>query len=347
MPARSSHLPARPADVLVVKPSSFGDIIHTLPAVHALKLGWPDSRLHWVANEEWTPLLEGNPDLHAVIPFPRKNLRGLSAVPGFIHWCRSGRATTPEGGFGLAVDFQGLLRSALIAKGCGGRRILGLSDAREGAGWFYHQTAETKHHLHAVDRYLSLADLAGGDTRTPSFPLPPGQPIDGLDTEMLKDAVLFHPFARGEGKSLPLPMIADTIRAMAPRPVMLIGVGGPGEGAVWPENAMSLLNQTDLPQLIWLLRKGAAMISVDSGPMHLAAALDLPLLSLHTWSDPRKVGPWRKNAWVWKGEHLCQVKDLPSEPPAWCEAAEAGWSGELPQAVAGWLAGNHKKTPLP
>lgn len=340
MAAPSSHPPARPADVLVVKPSSFGDIIHTLPAVHALKLGWPDARFHWVANEEWAALLEGNPDLHAVIPFPRKKLRGLTAVPGFIHWSRSVRTTTPECGFGMVLDFQGLLRSALIAKACGGQRILGLSDAREGAGWFYHQRAETGHHLHAVDRYLALADLAGGDTRDPRFPLPLGRSVEGLDTGVLAKAVLLHPFARGAGKSLPLPMIAETIRALAPRPVFLIGVGGPGQGTSWPENTISLLNQTDLAQLIWLLRHGAAMVSVDSGPMHLAAALDIPLLSLHTWSDPRKVGPWRKNAWVWKGGRLCQVKDLPAQPPAWCENGEAGWQEELPQDVAGWIARN-------
>lgn len=335
MPAHAPTTPA-PADVLVLKPSSFGDIIHTLPAVHFLKAAMPSSRFHWVVNPEWAPILEGNPNLASVIEFPRRSLRGLAAVPGFFRWCARTRASSPGGAFDLALDFQGLLRSALMAKGCRAKHVLGLSDAREGAGFFYHESADTRGQAHAVDRYLALARLAGADTNGPTvFPLPHGDPVPGLDPAVLTRAVVLHPFARGEGKSLPVETIESIIRELAPRPVILAGVGGP-VGQVWPDEVISLLGKTSLAQLVWLLRHAGAVVSVDSGPMHLAAALDRPLLGLHTWSDPRAVGPWRPDAWVWKSGRILRVDDLATVEPAWA-AAPGQWEPSLPAQVAGWV----------
>jgi heptosyltransferase-1 len=335
MPAPIPTSPA-PADVLVLKPSSFGDIIHTLPAVHFLKAALSASRFHWVVNPEWAPLLQGNPDLASVIVFPRRELRGLAAVPGFFRWCAKARAATGRGGFDLAVDFQGLLRSALMAKGCRAARVLGLSDAREGAGFFYHESADTRGILHAVDRYLALARLAGADTSGPAvFPLPDGEPISGLDPALLSRAVVLHPFARGEGKSLPIEVIDTIIRELAPLPVILAGVGGPAD-PVWPAGVVSLLGKTSLAQLIWLLRHAGAVVSVDSGPMHLAAALGRPLLGLHTWSDPRVVGPWNPDAHVWKSGLLTRVDALASADPAWA-AGPGNWEQSLPDQIAAWV----------
>jgi heptosyltransferase-1 len=328
--------PTTPADVLVLKPSSFGDIVHTLPAVHFLKLAMPGARFHWVVNPEWAPLLAGNPDLAPIIEFPRRALRGLAAVPGFFRWCAQTRAKAPRREFDLVLDFQGLLRSALMAKGCHGRRVLGLSDAREGAGFFYHERADTRGMLHAVDRYLALARLAGADTSGPAvFPLPDGEALPGLDPALPARAVVLHPFARGEGKSLPTGTIEAIIRELAPRPVILAGVGGPA-GHVWPERVVSLLGKTSLAQLIWVLRRAGAVVSVDSGPMHLAAALGRPLLGLHTWSDPRAVGPWRPDAHVWKSGRLLRVDALASSDPAWA-AGSGHWEASLPGAVAAWV----------
>lgn len=340
----SAHAPSRPAtaDVLVLKPSSFGDILHTLPALRFLKASWPESRFHWVVNPEWAPLLQENSDLASLVVFPRKELRGPAAVPGFLRWCARTRATPPGGGFDLALDFQGLLRSALMAKGCRARRVLGLSDAREGAGFFYHQRADTMGIPHAVDRYLALARLAGANTEgTAEFPLPGGEPIPELAPERIAGSVVLHPFARGEGKSLPNETIDSILRELAPRPVILAGVGGP-IGQVWPDHVVSLLGKTSLSQLIWLLRHAGAVVSVDSGPMHLAAALGRPLLGLHTWSDPRAVGPWNPDAHVWKSGQLLRVDALPSADPAWA-AGRGKWEPSLPATIASWVqtSGRH------
>jgi ADP-heptose:LPS heptosyltransferase len=76
------------------------------------------------------------------------------------------------------------------------------------------------------------------------------------------------------------------------------------------DNTQDFLNRTTLGELIWLIRRALYVVSVDSGPMHIAAALTPRLLSIHTWSDPRRVGPYQPEAWVWKEGALFQMKDI-------------------------------------
>ncbi len=123
--------------------------------------------------------------------------------------------------------------------------------------------------------------------------------------------VLLHPFARGGRKSLSDFAIETFCRAFAPVRVVL--AGRTERTFSLPENCVSLLNQTSILQLIWLIRSARFTVSVDSGPMHIAAAISDRLVSIHTWSDPRKVGPYNPNAWVWKNHQLVQIRDL--QPP--------------------------------
>jgi heptosyltransferase I len=289
--------------VFLIKPSSLGDIVHTLPSLHALRQSFPDSQFFWIANSEWSPLLLGNPDLTEVISFPRQSFRGPLGALRFLQWCRQLGRYKPD----LVLDFQGLLRSAWISRSTRGKRLLGLSDAREGARFFYQQTAQVDTQQHSVDRYLALASLAGASIPdTPHFGLPPGRPIP--EFELPDRFIVLHPFARGANKSLSPPEIYELTRALAPLAVIVVGRAE--IDFRFARNAVSLVNQTDLLQLIWLLRQASFVVSVDSGPMHLAAAVSQGLLSIHFWSDPKKVGPYRQDAWVWQNNHICQISEL-------------------------------------
>ncbi len=102
--------------------------------------------------------------------------------------------------------------------------------------------------------------------------------------------------------------MAALCRAVAPLRVV---IAGRTESALEPiPNAIDLLNRTTIPELIWLIRRAAFVVSVDSGPMHIASALTGNLLGIHTWSDPRLVGPYNPEAWVWKNGAIMQVKSL-------------------------------------
>lgn len=319
--------------MLVVKPSSLGDLVHALPAVEAIARRHPQWQLDWVANSEWLPLVEGHPALRRVIEFPRRRLRGTRAVGGFLRWCRALRAGA---GYDLALDFQGLQRSALIAKASGARRRLGLDDAREGAGWLHTRRVPTAGRLHAVARCFALAEACGVEPGALARPeagrpcLPEGGCPARATGEGLEGGgfVVVHPFSRGRGKALAPEDIARLLDGLAAagRRVVLVGRAQPdGLAAGLPDGVLDLTNATSLAELCWVLRRSAATISVDSGPMHLAAALPAPLLALHAWSDPRKVGPWRRDAAVWKQGELATRETI--------DPALAAGTGELGAAA--------------
>jgi ADP-heptose:LPS heptosyltransferase len=194
-----------------------------------------------------------------------------------------------------------LLRSALMAKCSRGKIVFGLSDAREGARFFYRSLAETSPGEHAVSRYLRVLPLLGIPVpENPKFFIP-----QGAAPSLPEGYIVLHPFARGAGKS----MEAGAVRAFveefqtnSKRPVVIVGVGGlPGS---MPAGVTDLAGKTLLPELIGILRGARFVVSVDSGPMHLAAAAGVPLLGVHTWSDPRLVGPFSEESWIWQGGEI-------------------------------------------
>jgi ADP-heptose:LPS heptosyltransferase len=291
--------------ILIIKPSSLGDIVHTLPAAALIREAHPGANITWVINPEWAPLLRGNKCVDHVHIFPRGELSGLGLATRLFPWMRQTGRLRPD----AALDFQGLLRSALIGRASHPREFYGMSDAREGATLFYQQTVPVDRQAHAVERYLSLVETFGVPIARPlRFPLPSGDHVDRFDED--EPFVLFHPFARGRKKSLSDLAVEEFCHALAPRRVVIVGRSK--RDLPVPDNCVNLLNHTTILQLIWLIRRACFTVSVDSGPMHIAAALSDRLISIHTWSDPRKVGPYNENAWVWKNGVLQQVRDLPA-----------------------------------
>ena len=294
------------ASAFIIKPSSLGDIVHALPAVHAIKAGFPHLSLRWLCNTEWMPLLEGNPDLDAVIEFPRKNFHGLTALPQLLNWSRelnSQSRDLPE----VALDFQGLLRSALLGVARGAEPLMGLSDAREGAGKLYRHTVTVNPQDHAVDRYLELPRALGAPVSEICFPLPEGRTPQNFAVP--PGYCLIHPYSRGAGKSLQHEVLQTLCDCLAPQPVVLVGRTSETR-EITGSHVTSLVNSTDIDELIWLIRNARGVISVDSGPMHIASAVARQLLGIHTWSDPRKVGPYLPASWIWKAGRICRRTEL-------------------------------------
>ncbi len=300
--------------ILILKPSSLGDIIHTLPATEALHRCHPEAEISWVVNTEWMPLLEGIPYLSQLIPFPRKDLRGRRNFLKARAWMSENiKDLQPD----LTLDFQGLLRSGLMAREAKGLRTVGFRNAREGAHFFYDTKVKIPNwkHLHAIDRNLELV-YACGVPKVESetvVTLPAGEYLSVKGLPERDDFVLLHPFSRGIGKSLSKVEVAEFCEKLHPRPVVIVGAGvewDQGNDPPLPDKAHHLLNQTSLAQLIDLIRRASFTVSVDSGPMHLAAAITKHLLSIHTWSDPMMVGPWRKNAFIWRDGGIWQVDEI-------------------------------------
>jgi len=308
MSAAPLPAPSAPASLLLIKPGSLGDVVHALPCVTAIKKSWPSVRLTWLVDDRWQGLLRGHPEIDELIVFPRQAFRGLGGKLRSIPWAFALRHHQPD----LTLDLQGLLRSALMAKLSGAPRIVGLSDAREGAQMFYDETTPVKSGEHAVLRYLrSLQTLGLPPVEEPEFILPCGEPTRQIN----KPFVLLHPFARGEGKSLTEEQIQIFCEAIQPARVVLLGTGK--ISGQLPENTLNLLNSTSIEAMIGFIRAATFTVSVDSGPMHIAAAITPRLLSIHTWSDPRLVGPFNEGAWIWQGGEIRPQKlNAPTLPHA-------------------------------
>src|SRR5271157_5504233 len=238
--------------ILVVRLGSMGDIIHTLPAVASLKHSHPASRLTWAVEPRWALLLAENPFVDRLVTIRRDSPGGM---------IESFRALRAER-YDFAVDFQGLLKSALVASLAGPERIFGFhhSQIRERAAALFYSDKTISASAHMVDRNLDLAAAAGASGALRSFPLPPGEPQGDLPPG---DFVLASPLAGWPSKQWPL----EHYRALAVRlgrelAIPLVLDGPPGAG--FTQIPEALTHTSGLPGLIYATRRAAAVIGVDS-----------------------------------------------------------------------------------
>jgi heptosyltransferase-1 len=259
--------------ILVVRLGAMGDIIHALPAVASLKRNYAGSRLTWIVEPKWAPLLEDNPFIDRVVLLRRNTLAGL-----FESW-RSLRAER----YDFAVDFQGLIKSAVVASAAHPDRIFGFhqTQLRERAAALFYSNRTASGAAHVVDRNLDLAAAAGANTLLRTFPLPAGRPEGALPPG---DFVLASPLAGWRAKQWPM----EHYQALAARLEGELGIplvldGPPGSG---------LDHCSGLPGLIHATRRAAAVVGVDSGPLHLAAALGKPGVAIYGPTDPARNGPY-------------------------------------------------------
>ncbi len=267
--------------ILVVRLGAMGDILHALPAVRALKLGHPDSPLTWVVEPRWAPLLEQNPFVDRVVTLQRDSFKGLAATYRDLR----------ESSYVFAVDFQGLLKSALVAASAQPARIYGFdaSQVRERAAALFYRHRVFSSAAHVVDRNLDLAAAAGAACDgPPAFPLPPGRPEGDLPAG---EFVLASPLAGWASKQWPLQhyrALAERLRSELGIPLVL---NGP-PGAPWGPIAPAVAHYSGLPGLIHATRRATAVLGVDSGPLHLAAALEKPGVAVFGPTDPARNGPY-------------------------------------------------------
>ena len=258
-------------NILVIRLGAMGDILHTLPAVEMLYRQNPEARIYWIAEDRWHPLLVGHPALAGLLPFNRRSWNGLRATR------RALRALE----FDQAIDFQGLIKSALVAWQSGAARRLGASVTREGpAGWFYSENVATPA-AHIVEQH---AQLVAREFELRPVWLPAGQAEGGLPEGPF---VLASPFAGWVSKQWPLEHYAELAR-MLPLPLVL---------NVAPEHAvkvadMGCVHVSSVAGLIDATRRARAVVGVDSGPLHLAAALGKPGVALFGGTDPARNGPY-------------------------------------------------------
>jgi heptosyltransferase-1 len=265
------------ARILAVRLSSMGDIIHTLPAAASLKHSFPHSRLTWLVRPHWMPLLEGNPFIDEVIPLER-------SVAASLKMARRLRAER----FDLAVDFQGLVQTALLAAAVRPRKLAGFDRKRvreRPAALFYSSEVVTRGE-HAVERNLELAAGVGATNLLRVFPLPPGRPEGALPKGRF---ILASPFAGWGAKQWPLESWSELAKLLE---LPLVVNGPPGSADVLKQIHGAHVHLSGIPGLIDATRRAHVIVGVDSGPLHLAAALSKPGVAIYGPTNPARHGPY-------------------------------------------------------
>lgn len=279
--------------ILIIRLGAMGDILHALPALHALRLSFPQSPIHWVVASKWGPLLEGNPDLTGLIPLER---RGLGNIVDAV---RRLRPLRPE----RAFDFQGLIQSAIVGRASRPRAFFGFSRtaARESLASLFYTHRIQPFSRHVVDRNLDLAQAAGAE-RTSSFPwIPPGRREGQLPAGPF---VLSNPFAGWTGKQWPIERYDVLARLLEPHGLRLV-LNVPVERAGEVSGLRhARIYHSSLYGLIDATRRAAAIVGLDSGPLHLAAALQKPGVALFGPTDPGRNGPYGDTIPVIRAENV-------------------------------------------
>ncbi len=278
--------------ILVIKPSSLGDIVHGLQVVAALKEQVAGVHVTWVVREIFAPLVSACTAVDEVVVFQRKQgLRGLRAVMGEL------RSQT----FDVVVDLQGLLRSGLMTWSAHAPRKLGRSDSREGAGVFYGERAPLPaggRSSHALEILLQFAPLLGGRA-TLGSPLTfrPAAEFAGADffNSGAAAPVVMFPESRRPEKCWPGFTALTALMLQADPAVRIVWSGSERlvDGGGFPaERFLNLTGRTALDVMPQLIARAGAVIANDSGPMHLAAALGKRTLAIFGPTAPELFGPY-------------------------------------------------------
>jgi ADP-heptose:LPS heptosyltransferase len=279
-------------ELLIIKPSSLGDIVQALQVATSLKAQRDDLRISWIVREMFAPLVRASAAVDQVFVFER-----AGGAKGFLALMREVRKTK----FDYVFDLQGLLRTGLMTSRARARHKVGRADAREGAGLFYDRKVPLPpdgRRSHAIDILLAFCPVLGA---APEL----------RGTLKFRDAEsLTLRFAEGRGGARPVLMFPDSRRAEKKwggfkqltelilredptRKVIWAGSNPlPDRNAFPPAQFLNLTGNTSLVSLPALIKRADWVVTNDSGPMHLAAALGVRVLAIFGPTDPRLYGPY-------------------------------------------------------
>jgi heptosyltransferase-1 len=318
-----SNLKDRTFDrILLVKPSSLGDVVHALPVLHGLRTRFPKARIDWLIATSSAPLLIGHVELDELILFDRGRYGRVGRSPSVTGEFAAFIGNLRRRRYDLVLDLQGLFRTGWITWATGAGVRIGFRDAREGAWIFYnHRVRVDDPNIHAVDRNYHMAKLLGFDEVPVEFKLAPTERALVEARDILSQAgvtegerlVAVVPGARWETKMwLPERFVEAVDRLQTRTDARCVLLGSAGEislcGRIMDACAsvpVNLAGRTSLPQLAAVIAKADVVLCHDSAAMHLAVAFERPLVCLIGPTNPLRTGPYRRTKDVVRVETAC------------------------------------------
>jgi heptosyltransferase I len=302
--------------ILILKPSSLGDVVRCLPILHGLRNKYPNARISWLLRPDCAELLKTSAVLDEIIEFDRKYYgkigRNLAATHSFAKFL----TRIARQGFDLVLDLQGLFRSGFISFCTASKIRMGFANAREFASCFYtHRIVSSNQREHIVESYWRFAHALGFGHLPKVFDLPILPSDHEFAHNLLKNnninkntpyLVFLHggssPLKRWPPKLFAA--LANKVEKRYDIPVVLLGYGEEEYRLASQiadqadKRVCNLVNKTSLLQSVAVLKSAALVVGNDSGPLHIAAALDIPVIGLYGPTDPAIVGPYGRRQTV-------------------------------------------------
>lgn len=316
--APKETLPATEAfeRLLIVRLGSMGDIIHTLPAAIAVRKAFPEATLGWVVEERWAELLCASSEPRSGPRSPRRPIVDRIHAVNTKEWRRSllsvqtwermaaalSELRAPQ--YQAAIDFQGAVRSAMLAQWSRSPLIYGIRKPRENVASMLYTRQVAASGAHVVEQTFSLAQaVAGCSLEMPKVVELPCDPAaeqkveDWLRSRNITKFALLSPGAGWGAKQWPAERYGEVAKALAKAEMKSLINFAPGEAplaraAETSSQGAAAAVESSLAELIALTRRARLFIGGDTGPMHLAAALSVPVVAIFGPTDPARNGPF-------------------------------------------------------
>ncbi|HEY6764794.1 MAG TPA: glycosyltransferase family 9 protein [Candidatus Sulfotelmatobacter sp.] len=304
---------------LVIRLSAMGDVIHTLPAVQALRAAYPQARIDWLIEERWAELLcaPGTPrrgtrsarrplvdSVHTVkLAEWRKTLLTIQSLQGIATAWNDVRSVR----YDVAFDLQGAIRSAILARCSGAREVFGAAEPRELPASLWYTRKAIACGRHVIEQSISIVEsfarqkLAVPDAILPSDPTAEVRAVAKLNSIFGASAkgmfILMNPGAGWGAKQWPPERYGQVAQELVGDGVCSLINYGPGEeglakAVVAASHGSAHAINCSISELIALIRQARLVIAGDTGPLHLAAALKIPVVAIFGPTDPARNGPY-------------------------------------------------------
>lgn len=350
--------------LLIVRLSAMGDVIHTLPAVLALRTAFPNAHIGWLIEERWAELLCAP---GAVRRGPRSSLRPLVDEVHTLNlkeWGKSLRSFSTiqriakiwndvHGvGYDTAVDLQGAMRSAVLARWSGARVVCGAAQPRESPASLWYTRKVLAEGRHVVEQNLSIAKamtenetgLSGEhiSSRIPSDPQVEARVGQHLEQHGIRDFAILNPGAGWGAKRWPAERYGEVAQALDKMHICPLVNYGPGEEQLFravlaASRGIARPTKSSLTELIALTRRARLFIGGDTGPLHLAAAMRVPVVAIYGPTDPARNGPYGTHSIVLRSSQSLTTYTRRTEPD---EGMFAIGSDTVVAAASRLLSGN-------
>jgi lipopolysaccharide heptosyltransferase I len=280
---------------VIVRLGSLGDVIHAIPAAAALRRRYPDARIDWLVDPRYVAMLKLVVGIDERIAFdPRSRIAETMRTLRRLRRAR----------YDAAIDLQGLLKSATLARAAGARHTIGMTreHLREPmASWLYSQSIDPGSQEHVIHKNLSMLVAVGVDDLRVMFPLniPRTWPVQAAESRAGDGFALINPGAAWPNKRWPAARFGALAAALRERHALpSLVLWGPGEQslaeAVVRESrgAAELLPKTTIVDLFGVAQRARLVVSGDTGPLHIAAAVGTPVVALFGPTRAERNGPW-------------------------------------------------------